>query len=59
MTQIQSDISSIDASLIPFYEKALLIRLTELTLLALFKQGKIFGTVHTCIGQKFTFISIS
>ena len=33
-------------------EKALLIRKVEEKLLDLFKQGKINGTVHTCIGQE-------
>jgi 2-oxoisovalerate dehydrogenase E1 component len=32
---------------------ALLIRRTEQTLLDLFAQGLLFGTVHTCIGQEF------
>ena len=34
-------------------KKALLIRNTEETLLSLFKQGDINGTVHTCVGQEF------
>ena len=29
-----------------------LIRQVELKLLDLFSQGKLFGTVHTCIGQE-------
>ena len=35
-------------------EEAILIRLFETTLLDLFQQGKIAGTVHTCIGQEFS-----
>ncbi len=33
-------------------EKAVLIRCFESRLLELFSQGRIFGTVHTCIGQE-------
>jgi len=33
--------------------QALTIRLTEQRLLDLFSEGKLFGTVHTCIGQDF------
>ena len=33
------------------YAKAMLIRSVEQRLLELFAQGKLFGTVHTCIGQ--------
>ena len=59
MTQVQFNQLNIEPTILPFYEKALLIRLTELTLLDLFKQGKIFGTVHTCIGQEFTGIAVA
>ncbi len=34
--------------------KALLSRKVEERLLQLFSQGKLFGTVHTCIGQEFS-----
>ena len=37
---------------------ALTIRMTEERLLDLFKQGKLFGTIHTCIGQEFVGIAI-
>jgi 2-oxoisovalerate dehydrogenase E1 component len=33
---------------------AILIRCTEKRLLDLFSQGKLYGTVHTCIGQELT-----
>ncbi len=36
-----------------------LIRRTEQRLLELFKQGKLFGTVHTCIGQEFVGIAVA
>jgi 2-oxoisovalerate dehydrogenase E1 component len=37
----------------PLLKQALLIRFTEERLLELFGQGKLYGTVHTCIGQEF------
>ncbi len=39
--------------------QALLIRRTEQRLLELFSEGKLFGTVHTCIGQEFVGISVA
>jgi 2-oxoisovalerate dehydrogenase E1 component len=41
------------------YGKALLIRRVEERLLELFSEGKLFGTVHTCIGQEFTGIAVA
>src|SRR5688572_1547872 len=35
-------------------EKAILSRKAEERLLDLFAEGKLFGTVHTCIGQEFS-----
>ena len=40
------------------YEQAFLIRTFEQKLLALFSEGKLFGTVHTCIGQEFTGVAV-
>jgi 2-oxoisovalerate dehydrogenase E1 component len=40
-------------------KRALFIRRTEERLLALFKDGKIFGTVHTCLGQEFTGVAVA
>ncbi len=40
-------------------QRALLIRRTEEELLRLFRQGKLFGTVHTCIGQEFVGVSVA
>jgi 2-oxoisovalerate dehydrogenase E1 component len=37
---------------------AVLIRRTEQRLLALYAEGKMFGTVHTCIGQEFVGIAV-
>ena len=39
--------------------RALTIRLVEQRLLALFSEGKLFGTVHTCIGQEFVGVSVA
>ena len=36
------------------WSHAFLIRSFEERLLKLFSEGKLFGTVHTCIGQEFT-----
>lgn len=41
------------------WAKAILIRAFEERLLTLFSEGRIFGTVHTCIGQEFTGIAVS
>ena len=40
-------------------EQALTIRLTEQRLLELFSEGKLFGTVHTCIGQEFVAVAVA
>lgn len=38
---------------------ALTIRMVEQRLLRLFSEGKLFGTVHTCIGQEFVGVSVA
>jgi 2-oxoisovalerate dehydrogenase E1 component len=38
--------------------QALRIRRTEQKLLALYAEGKLFGTVHTCIGQEFSAVAV-
>lgn len=43
---------------IKFVEEALYIRLVEEAFLKLFSQGKMNGTVHTCVGQEFSAVSI-
>ena len=40
-------------------EKALGIRLFEQRLLKLFSEGRLFGTVHTCIGQEWTGVAVA
>ena len=42
-----------------FFETAFLIRAVEMALLDLFSQGKMNGTVHTCVGQELTGVAIS
>ena len=41
------------------FEKAILIRRCEQRLLELYNEGKLNGTVHTCIGQEFSGVAIS
>ena len=41
------------------YEEAIKIRYTEECFLSLFKEGKINGTVHTCIGQEFSALAFA
>jgi 2-oxoisovalerate dehydrogenase E1 component len=48
-----------DVDLMALYDKALLIRRVEERLLALFAEGKLFGTVHTCIGQEWTGVAVA
>ncbi len=40
-------------------EKAMGIRLFEQKLLKLFGEGRLFGTVHTCIGQEWTGVAVA
>lgn len=47
------------APLTDLFRKALLIRRFEERLLQLFSEGKLFGTVHTCIGQEWTGVAIA
>jgi 2-oxoisovalerate dehydrogenase E1 component len=41
------------------HAQAVLIRGVEQRLLGLFAEGKLFGTVHTCIGQEWTGIAVA
>jgi 2-oxoisovalerate dehydrogenase E1 component len=41
------------------WSSAFLIRAFEERLLKLFSEGKLFGTVHTCIGQEFTGVAVA
>lgn len=47
------------APLTRLHAKAVLIRGVEQRLLDLFAQGKLFGTVHTCIGQEWTGVAVA
>jgi len=40
-------------------ETAILIRVVEQKLLGLFAEGKLFGTVHTCIGQEWIGVAVA
>ena len=44
---------------VELFAKAMLIRGVEQRLLSLFSEGKLFGTVHTCIGQEWTGIAVA
>lgn len=50
--------SAPDSSMMPHLRKAILIRKTEEKLLELFSQGKLNGTVHTCVGQEFCAVAV-
>ncbi len=52
----QSTANRLDVSA---YAQAILIRTFEGRLLQLFSEGKLFGTVHTCIGQEFSGIAVA
>ena len=40
-------------------EEAILIRRVEESFLELFSQGKLNGTVHTCVGQEFSAVAFA
>ena len=46
------------SSFLPHIKQAILIRKTEEKLLELFSQGKLNGTVHTCVGQEFSAVLV-
>lgn len=52
-------VSKTDLDLTALYAKTILIRRVEERLLALFAEGKLFGTVHTCIGQEWTGVAVA
>jgi 2-oxoisovalerate dehydrogenase E1 component len=54
--QISPEISAVGSEA---WTQAFLIRSFEQRLLKLFSEGKLFGTVHTCIGQEFTGIAVA
>ncbi|WP_414663741.1 dehydrogenase E1 component subunit alpha/beta [Horticoccus sp. 23ND18S-11] len=51
--------SKTQSNLDSLFEQAFLIRGVERRLLDLFSQGKLFGTVHTCIGQEFSGVTVA
>ena len=44
---------------VSFIEEAIRIRLVEQKFLELFSQGKMNGTVHTCVGQEFSAVAVA
>lgn len=48
-----------NVDLTTLYAKVMLIRSVEERLLTLFAEGKLFGTVHTCIGQEWTGVAVT
>ena len=48
-----------DKKIIEHFENAILIRKSEERLLELFAQGKLNGTVHTCIGEEFSAVAVA
>src|SRR5437879_1153856 len=54
-----AEISAREGTLHESFARAFLIRSFEERLLELFSEGKLFGTVHTCIGQEFTGIAVA
>jgi 2-oxoisovalerate dehydrogenase E1 component len=57
--QIQSTSKIATAPSSELHAQALLIRSVEKRLLEMFGQGKLFGTVHTCIGQEWTGVAVA
>src|SRR6185312_16064183 len=49
----------VSASLDQHLELAVLIRAVEERLLALFSEGKVAGTTHTCIGQELSAVMLA
>ena len=65
MIEVGHENASVASGIVPggrleqLYAKAYLIRAAEQRLLHLFSQGKLFGTVHTCIGQEWSGIAVA
>lgn len=53
---ISKNVPSLDHDLV---KKAVLIRTVENKLLQLFSEGKLNGTVHTCVGQEFSALAFA
>lgn len=51
-------ITELSATELEWFRKAVLIRRTEQRLLSLFDQGKLNGTVHTCVGQELAAVCV-
>ena len=64
MSMSQTETAPLEGTAAPgvgadLHARAALIRGVEQRLLDLFAQGKLFGTVHTCIGQEWTGVAVS
>ena len=50
---------SVSERMARLYSKTLLVRAVEERLLELFAQGRLHGTVHTCVGQEWTGVAVA
>ena len=58
LQEIKGKIQDLPIALLPYIKQAVLIRKTEEKLLELFSQGKLNGTVHTCVGQELSAVAV-
>ena len=58
LQEIKGKIQELPIALLPYIKQAVLIRKTEEKLLELFSQGKLNGTVHTCVGQELSAVAV-
>jgi 2-oxoisovalerate dehydrogenase E1 component len=56
---VATTMTHLDLPDVRLLRKALGIRLFEQRLLKLFSEGRLFGTVHTCIGQEWTGVAVA
>ncbi len=54
-----ANVPSVSTRMEQLYARAILIRSVEERLLELFSQGRLHGTVHTCIGQEWTGVAVA
>lgn len=58
LQEIKGKTRDLPIPLLPYIKQAVLIRKTEEKLLELFSQGKLNGTVHTCVGQELSAVAV-
>ena len=51
-------LDQLDSTELEYFRSAVLIRSTEQRLLDLFSEGKLNGTVHTCVGQELSAVAV-